>query len=117
MVSVAELMTDPDFARRFTVRRAKSVTYANEGEATISYGEDSVIGVVQHQETTTDLTAEGTRTTEIVKVWCAEELRAADAKNIEPDVLVIDRDFFKVTKCVPWPDNGYWQVTAESFIP
>lgn len=117
MINVAEIINDPDFARRFTLRRARSLSFANEGEVSTSYGETSMIGVIQHQETTTEQTPEGTRVKKMVEVWCTEELRASDGKSIESDVLVIDREYFRITKCQPWPDNGYWQAMAESFIP
>ena len=116
-VNVSELLTDPEFARRFTVRRAKPVTYANEGEATIAYGEDSVIGVVQPIARDVSSEPHGSTVRERIRVWCVDELRGADGKNIEPDVLVIDREYFKVVEVKPWSDNGYFEAVAEGFIP
>lgn len=117
MINVAELLTDEDFARRLMLRRPRATTFDNEGEALASYGETSIIGVIQPATPAElKLMPEGSRLDDVLSVWCAEELRAGDGKTLEPDVLVIDRKSYKVTKCEPWADNGYWRVFAEGFV-
>lgn len=117
MIDVSELLADPDFARRLTLRRPRATTFTNEGEAQAAYGEESIVGVVQPASAAElKIMPEGSRLDDVLSVWSAEELRTGDGKTTEPDVLVIDRKSYKVVKCEPWPDNGYWRAFAEGFV-
>ncbi len=39
-----------------------------------------------------------------------------DGDERQPDVLVIDRETFRVTKCEPWEQAGYWRAYAERYV-
>ena len=117
MIDVSEIMSDPDFTKSITRRRA-TLAVANEGEATYTYADRCITAIVQPAKPSeVALLPEGSRLNKILSVWTACDLRAADGDATESDVLVIDGASFRVVKVEPWQTNGYVRVFAEGFIP
>jgi len=118
MISVAELMTDPDFTRTVVLRRPRQGTLENEGEYSVPYGESEITAIVQPATTAeVQMLPEGNRIGEVISVWSGEELRATDGKLREPDVLVVDGVHYRVTHLEPWPEAGYFRAFAGRFVP
>lgn len=119
MIDVSELMTDPDFAKTFTVKRP-TVVIAADGTASTTYvTTDNVVGIVQPAapEDIQDL-PEGSRSNGVVSVWSATEIKgSASAGSEESDVLVVDGRSYRVVKSEPRGDNGYYRVFAQGFTP
>jgi len=118
-VNVAELMTDPDFTSTIILRRPAAARFANEGENIATYEADvNVIAIVQPADAQQIATLpEGSRGPgEVKAVWSATELRMADGKTTESDILVIDGLEYKVVGDERWADNGYYFVLAAGFI-
>lgn len=118
-MDVGELMIDPELgARGFTLRRSKPPKFANEGVLQPAYGETPMTGIVQPATAREiQLLPEGERLDAVISVWSADELRCGDGKLQQPDVLVIDGELFRVVKCEPWQQGGYWRAFAERFTP
>lgn len=117
MINVAEVVADPDFTRTFTVRRPTS-TFANEGVHTSTYTDSTLTGIVQPASPKEmELLPEGHRVGDVIAVWSTLEMRAGNADTIEADVIVVDGKSYKVLRCEPWADAGYWKVLAEGFVP
>jgi len=110
-------MTDLEFARRITLRRPR-VSFENEGEAKTVYDLDTILAVVEMPTPGQVQTLpEGTRFDDLISVWSASELRAADGKRIESDVLIVDGNHYKVTQVEDRSANGYFKAIATGFMP
>lgn len=114
---MTELMTDPELGSRvFTLRRSKPGTFAEEGVHQPAFDERQMQGIVQPATAREiELMAEGEHLDKVIAVWAPEELRCGDGNRLG-DVLVIDRETFRVIKCEPWPQAGYWRAFAMGFI-
>lgn len=117
-LDVSELTTDAELGgRRFTLRRARPTTYADEGVAQPAFSEAQIAGNVQRARTKDlQLLPEGTRIDETIAVWAPEELRVGNGEALDADVLVIDGQSYRVVRCTPWPQAGYWKAFATRFL-
>jgi hypothetical protein len=118
-VNVAELMSDADFTSTIVLRRPADARLANEGENIATYEDDvDVIAVVQPADAQQIATLpEGSRGPgEVKQIWSATELRMADGKTFESDMLVIDGGMYKVVADERWANNGYYFVLAAQVI-
>lgn len=117
MINVAELMSDPDFSRSFTVKRPTGA-FADEGVYASTYEKIQMTGVVQPASPKElQMLPEGSRLTDIIAVWSNLEMRVATGDKSESDVIVVDSKKYRVIKCEPWADAGYFKVLAEGFLP
>jgi hypothetical protein len=118
LINVAELMTDTDFCRTITRRRAGAATLANEGVETRTYADVSITAIVQ-PATGGDLESlpEGIALNDAIAVWTADDVRIGDDTGVESDVLVVDADSFRILKVDDWSGNGYKKVIAQRFQP
>jgi hypothetical protein len=116
-VNVAELMTDPDFAETFTVKRPTVTMVRGVGAATYA-ADRSAVGVVQPMEAhEVALLPEGERGSgEVIEVWTAEDLKAGDGKNTVGDVLVWKGKSYRVTRSEDFAQNGYRRFVATGFV-
>jgi hypothetical protein len=120
-VNVAELMSDPDFTSRFTVRTPR-VTVSDEGIGATAYDERVLLGIVQPaEESDIKSMPEGTRVDDMIAVWCADKISASDGKSIvESAVIVLDGPpgpgSFRVVHAEDWSANGYFFVLATGFV-
>jgi len=118
-VNVAELMSDPDFTTTIILRRPAPARFANEGENIATYEPDlTVTAIVQPADAQQIATLpEGSRGPgEVKAVWSATELRMADGKTVESDILVIDGLSYKVVGDERWAENGYFFVLAAGYV-
>lgn len=118
MIDVAELMNDPDFAQPFQVRRQAG--HFDEGEwindpPTLI----DLVGVIQpaKADDVIKLAPEGTRLSDAISVYCAQELLIDDAEDSRSDVIVWRGRSYRVMARRQWVDFGFWQVIAEGFSP
>jgi hypothetical protein len=118
-VNVAELMTDPDFISTIILRRPAAARFANEGENIATYEPDvNVTAIVQPADAQQIASLpQGSRgPMEVKSIWSATELRMADGKTVESDILVIDGLEYKVVSDENWSHNGYYFVLAAGLI-
>jgi len=116
MISVAELMLDPDFVRTFTVRRARGA-FADEGVYSSTYQNMTIVGIVQPASPRELLMLpEGSRLKDVIAVWSNLEMRVADGDKLESDIVVVDGKTYRVIKCEPWPQAGFFKVLAEGYV-
>jgi hypothetical protein len=118
-INVAELMVDPDFTSTIILRRPAPARFANEGENIATYLPDvSVTAIVQPADAQQIASLpEGSRGPgEVKAIWSATELRMADGKANESDILVIDGLEYKVVGDERWANNGYFFVLAAGLI-
>jgi hypothetical protein len=115
VINVAELLVDPDFVRSFTIKRPTG-SFANEGVYSVTYSDLSATGCVQPASPRElQLMPEGSRLGDVIAVWSNVEMRVADGK-VESDVIVVDSKNYKVVKCEPWPESGYYKALAEGYV-
>lgn len=118
MINVGELMIDPDFVRAFTLRRPSLGTFADEGVYSTTYGEQSLIGVIQPASPKElELLPEGSRLDEVLAIWSNVEMRVGDGAKVESDVVVHNTKSYRVIKCEPWPEAGFYKVLAKRYTP
>ncbi len=43
-------------------------------------------------------------------------MRIADGGTVESDILIVDGKRYRVIKCDPWPDAGYFKILAEGYL-
>ncbi len=120
-VNVAELMSDPDFTSRFTVRTPR-VTVSDEGIGAAAYDERILVGIVQPAEAS-DITSmpEGTRVDDMIAVWSADLIAAADGKSLVGSAVIVlegppGPGSFRVVHEENWSANGYHFVLATGFV-
>lgn len=117
MINVVELMSDPDFASTFLVRRPRGDRDDAGVFQVLDYTDTSVVGIVQPADpAAVQMLPEGERLGNVIEVWSAAELRASDAAEALSDVLVVDGQSFRVIKSEDWSANGYSHVFAEGFL-
>lgn len=116
MIDVSELMTDPDFARAFQVRRMTG-SYANEGEWSETATTLNKTGVIQPatSEDAINFLPEGERQKNLIRIWCAEEIRMGDGDGKCSDEVIVDGQYYRVAFSKPWGANGYWFAIAVGF--
>lgn len=117
MNDMAELVSDPDFARAFQLERFTG-GFANEGEYT--QGAPQLIdcfGVIQPGASADMLAVlpEGERRKASITFWCATEIRMADGRGIESDVILWLGRWYRVALCKPWQQHGYYHGIAMEF--
>lgn len=115
MINVAELLSDPDFAQAFQVIRVGG-SFANEGEYSQSPETTiDIFGVIQpaRQQDVVQFMPEGERLGNMIVIYCKTEIRVADAKSQESDLVVWHGNRYRVAQARQWLDHGYWQVWAE----
>jgi hypothetical protein len=118
LVDVAELMSDPDFAQPFTVKRPTGDFDAGGIFRVTRYEETDAIGSVQPaRPETIQMLPEGERTTELIEIWTATEVRKSDAAKSLSDVIVYESRSFRVVNAEGWAAHGYTHVVAEEFSP
>lgn len=117
MISVAELIRDPDLAQSFQVERVGGA-FANEGEWTPSAPTIlNMVGVIQ-PATRDDIVSflpEGIRHSETIIVYCDTKIQMDDANAQRSDVIIWRGHPYRVVVSRPWVDYGYWKVGAEGF--
>jgi hypothetical protein len=123
LISVAELMTDPDFARTVTLRRpTRAFVAASEGETAVTYADTTITAIVQPVVRKGDeplpVLPEGARGSgRLATIYCGEQLRADEGAGWAADIiLVADADAtrsYKVVNTEDWSDNGYWRAIGE----
>jgi hypothetical protein len=117
LIDVSELMDDPDFARSFTLRRPAGA-FSVDGVFASSYSDRQLVGIVQPATPREiQMLPEGSRLKDIISVWSASEMRGADGKAAESDILVVDGKSYRVVRAEPWAHAGYFRVFAEGFVP
>lgn len=115
MISVSELLSDPDFCEAFQVIRS-SGSFLNEGEYTQLPNQTiDMKGAIQpaKQQDIVQFTQEGERLGNLIVVYCNQEIRQSDAKSQESDIVVWHGGQYRVVQARQWRDFGYWQVFAE----
>lgn len=117
MISVSEIMRDPDMAQAFQVERAGGAF--SEGEwAPASPTVLNMIGIVQpaQREDQLAILPEGSRLGNMIVVFCDQELRIDNAESQRSDIIVWHGHPYRVMAAKSWSDHGYWQVWAEGFV-
>lgn len=118
MIDVSELMTDPDFAQPYSLRRTAAGTYANEGEwqrgplTTLPR-----VGVIQpaSQDDQIKFVPEGERGENAIRVWDAEEIYISDGAGQQSDIILFNGNTYRAAARRPWGGNGYFFVIAVEF--
>lgn len=116
MIDVSELMSDPDFVKSVVVRRTRPGTFVSEGEYQHGPPVDfPVLMAVQPPKGSEvmNLLPEGARKTSIKKLFCGQPLQVADGSKAQADLVTFCDKTYKVIKCDPWEDSGYWLAFAE----
>lgn len=116
-VSVREMMTDPELVRAFKIRRP-SGSFGNEGVYTSTYKTIDLTGIVQPANPRdVQLLPEGDRSTEIISVWSACRISAADGNKAEADIVLLGEKSYRAIKEVAWgaEGGGYFKVLAQRF--
>lgn len=113
MISVAELMGDPDFgAASITLRRG--TRGMQEGESVATNVDSTITALVQPADRN-DIKKlpEGDRLQDVVSVWSATEMQVSPVA----DVLVVGAKHYRVIALEPWGEAGYYRAFAEGFSP
>lgn len=115
MISVAELLKDPDFVKAVVVERCTG-SYMVEGE----YKQNDptklrIKASVQHPKPAelARFMAEGERNVAIVKVYSAEKLQVTGGEGSQSDVVQWCGGRYRVFEVAPWADNGHWVAFAQ----
>ena len=117
-INVVELMSDPDFASTFLVRRPRGDRDDAGVFQVLDYTDITMVGVVQPADpAAVAMLPEGERLGNVIEVWSAAEIRTGDAAESLADMIVVDGETFRVIKSEDWSANGYSHVFAEGFLP
>lgn len=119
LVDVSELMSDPAFSRTVTLRRPNAPTFANHGVASVTYAADvSIVAIVQ-PATAADMQMlpEGAQLSEMVAIWSATHLIAAEESGVGSDIIVDGAKSYRVIKAEDWSEHGYYSAWAQRFDP
>lgn len=112
MIEISELMTDPDFAQPFVIRRV-SGAFAGEGEFTRTETTVNASGVIQPaSEDDLKMLPEGERSDSAIKVYSKTELRRGDGAGTESDVIEWLGKRYRVMQSKPWQLHGYYFAIA-----
>lgn len=116
MIEISDLLTDPDFAQAFTIRRETGAFL--DGEWIASKATLDGFGVVQplSEADVLSFVPEGERQGNWIKVYSPTEIRQGNAKDVMSDVIVWRGDTYRVAKAKHWETQGYWQVFAKGFV-
>lgn len=110
-IDVSELMSDPDFARAFTIKR--QTPGMQEGETVTTSSDIAAIGALQPASPfEINQLPEGDRLTNVIVVVSNTEIKATPGS---PDVIVIGSSLYRVIKVEP--RAGYWKAFAEGYTP
>lgn len=116
MIEISDLMSDPDFAQDFTIRRESGAFV--EGEWIKSTADIAAYGVIQPAKSPDVLAfaPEGERQGNWIVVYCAAEVRQGNADDLMSDVIIWRGDTYRVAKAKHWETQGFWQVWAKGFV-
>jgi hypothetical protein len=118
VIDVSEMMTDPDFARSFTIKRPRGDFDASRAFRVQGYDEIPAVGIIQPASPETiEQMAEGERSTELVEIWSATAIRKGDGAAVLSDVVIDGDKHYRVMKAEAWQAHGYTYAVAEGFLP
>ena len=112
MITVEELMNDPDFCTTIT-RLRPTVAYVNEGERRATWERTDNLTAIIQPASTDDMKAmpEGISVEGLQVLWTASQIFLGD-NTVDSDVVVYKGKSFRVVKSSDWSDNGYYQAFA-----
>lgn len=116
MIEISDLLSDPDFAQAFTIRRETGSFV--EGEWIKATVEIAGFGVVQpvSEADVLAFVPEGERQNNWIKIYSPTEIRQGNARDLMSDIVVWRGETFRVAKAKHWEAQGYWQVFAKGFV-
>lgn len=115
-INVKELITDPDFARSFTIERSENGSFT-DGLYTSTHKTFDVYGVLQpYQPKTVEYTQNGDQITGDIKIWLLQEIYTTrdevEGSGIS-DIIVYKGEKYKITYVKDWEYHGYWSAVAK----
>lgn len=117
MINVSELMTDPDFATTFTIKRMVG-SWVREGEWQTAPTEiPGIVGIIQpaKSEYVLRFVPEGERSVGYIAIYCNQEVQMGNGKDKESDVVVWNDQTFRVAFSDRWAEHGFWFAIAQEF--
>ncbi len=115
LIDVSDLMSDPDFADEFTVRRCVQ-TMNETGRPGVTFTDIPAIGSVQSSDgATLDVQPEGSRSVEMIAVFTTFPLREVSA-GFEADRIVWRGREYRVTKVRDYTNFGGGHVEATAVL-
>lgn len=115
-INVSELITDPDFARKFVIERHENGTFI-DGLYTSSVINIDVVGIIQpYQPETAEYTPNGDMITGDIKIWSKKIIyttREKDDNSGTSDIIIYKDEKYKVTYVKDWEEHGYWSAVAK----
>lgn len=124
-INVSELITDPDFAQKFTIERSSGGQFVDGLYSATSTTFD-VYGIVQpYQPKTVEFTPNGDQVTGDIKIWLTQQIFTTRETVTEvstneteidsgiSDIIVYKGERYKVTYAKDWIYHGYWSAVAK----
>jgi len=122
MINLSEVVTDPDLAQTFEVKRrvGGSFTKGRWTEGSLTSLPDYV-GVIHPSKANDIITylPEGVRQNASLTVYSSQELRLNSGLDdgIESDVIVWQGELYEVQFSKKWEQYGYWFAMATQYTP
>lgn len=118
MIAVSEVVSDPELAQAFQVKRQSAGTFANEGVFSTTETTLDRFGVVQPSKSDDLLKflPEGERQGNFITIYCAQDVLMGDGKDQQSDVVIWRGDYYRVAYSKPWDAHGYWFAIAQGFV-
>jgi hypothetical protein len=116
MIEISDLMTDPDFAQNFTIRRETGAFVEGEWvKATASLERYGVIQPMSEADSIAFL-PEGERFNNWISIWCLDEIRQGNGRGEMSDIVVWNGLTYRVAKAKRWEGQGYYRAFAKGFV-
>ena len=122
MISVQEVVNDPDFAQLFIIQRSNAGfwqdgVWVNHNVTLQSYG-----SMQPASDREIQMVPEGDRVTGMLSVWSSLQLFTTgtvgpnDPAAHTSDILVWHGQNYRIMGVKPWFDNGYWRCLATRML-
>lgn len=118
LVSVIELMSDPDFCQSFIIERSAGGSW-QAGKWVNNITEVPSYGAMQPASPRDkDMVPEGDRITGLVAVWSSSPIFTTGTTGVDDaaahisDIIIWHGQRYTVLGVKPWFDDGYWRAVA-----
>lgn len=116
MIEISDLLSDPDFAQEFTIRRESGSFVEGEWiKATTTLDGFGVIQPISEADMLA-FVPEGERQNNWISIWCMDEIRQGNARELMSDIIVWRGETYRVAKAKHWETQGYFRAYAKGFV-
>ncbi|HLH04951.1 MAG TPA: hypothetical protein VKX25_19440 [Bryobacteraceae bacterium] len=110
MIDLSDIVSDPEFARPFTINRSTGQFALGGYQAAVQ--QIQAVGVIRPAGAQDiEIVPEGDRTLGMMTFWSATEMNTTSATGTS-DVLTYQGIDYRVLQVMPSGDFGYWKAIA-----